>query len=136
MKKEAKEFMKNTLLNGMSMDEINKEAGKQNHCTVCGEPFTFWDVQESLGMEYFMGFGSRHDGDHIKIDFCINCFDNLIDELAKKCKISPFVTRCDGDEYDDEDDDGRPGVMTEDEVNELIAYRGEPRKRGNKDKNS
>ncbi len=44
MKKEAKEYMKNTLLNGMSMDEINKEAGKQYHCTVCGEPFTFWDV--------------------------------------------------------------------------------------------
>lgn len=137
MKKNVKEFIENTLFSGMSWEETNREAGKQFHCTVCGRPFDFWDVQESLGMEYWMGFGSRHDGDHIKIDFCISCFDDLIDELEKKSKISPFISRGDDDEEYDDDDDGIPGVTTEEEMNELIAYRDEVEKNGaNKDNNT
>lgn len=116
MTKETKEFIENTLYSDMSFSQVTEEAAKRFHCTLCGKPFDFWDVQESLGMEYSMGFGSKYDGRHIKIRFCIKCFDSLIEKIASASKESPFL---DSPYYDEDDDDGIPGVTTEEEMEEL-----------------
>ncbi len=128
----AKEFMKDTLCSDMSFSQVNEEVAKWFHCTLCGKPFDFWDVHEPLGMEYSMGFGSKYDGRHIKIRFCIKCFGALFEKIASASKESPFIDS----PYDDEDDeDGILGVTTEEEMEELQNHLRE-REGENTDKKS
>ena len=119
LKKKAKDFMMNTLFSGMSMEDTDKEAGKAFHCTLCGKPFDFWDVQEGLGFKYWMGFGSKYDGEHIRLSLCIQCFDSLIDELAPKCVESPFIS---GKEFAEDDLLEDTGGMTEKDYRDLMAH--------------
>lgn len=43
-----------------------------------------------IGLHSHIGYGSKHDGDIIDLDICCDCFDVLIDKLAKQCKINPI----------------------------------------------
>lgn len=63
-------------------------------CNVCGKEFDIWDRQEAFGFHSHVGYGSKFDGDHIELDLCCDCFDNLMDELIPKCVHNPVV---DGD---------------------------------------
>ncbi len=123
MDEKTKDFMMKTLFSGMSMEETHEEAAKRFHCTLCGKPFDFWDVQEGLGFKYWMGFGSKYDGEHIKMSFCIRCFDELIDELAPKCVDSPFIS---GMEYASDGIDS-PSAISTDDMNDLYKQLHEVR---------
>lgn len=59
-------------------------------CNVCGKEFSDYDEQERIGLHSKIGYGSKHDGDTIDLDICYDCFDILIDKLAKQCKINPI----------------------------------------------
>ena len=59
-------------------------------CNVCGKEFSDYDEQEHIGLHSQIGYGSKHDGDIIDLDICCDCFDVLIDKLAKQCKINPI----------------------------------------------
>lgn len=57
-------------------------------CNVCGKEFDGWDLQEDFGLHYHIGYGSRYDGGRLELDFCCDCFDNLLDYILPKCSIS------------------------------------------------
>ncbi len=88
MKRSVIEFMKKTRF--MTSEDTEKEAAKF-HCTICGEPFSSWDVEDALDFERWIGPGSRYAGRHVRISFCQSCFDNLLDELRPQCKEDPVV---------------------------------------------
>lgn len=56
-------------------------------CNVCGKEMDIFDAQEKLTIHNHMGYGSKHDGEEIRIDFCCECFDKIVDA----CKISPIA---------------------------------------------
>lgn len=57
------------------------------YCDMCGKEFDTWDHQEKFGFAYSIGYGSKHDGDHVSCDLCCDCFDKLLDEyLIPNCK--------------------------------------------------
>ena len=115
MKRSVVEFFKKTRF--MSSEDTAKEAAKF-HCTVCGAPFDEWDVQESLDLDYWMGYGSRYNGGHFQVSFCINCFDKFLDGLREKGKESPVVRIEDlDDEYGPED----INAFSEADVNEILG---------------
>lgn len=57
------------------------------YCNLCGKAFDELDEQEHFGFDYHVGYGSRHDCEHIKAHFCYECFDKLLDQLAPQLKI-------------------------------------------------
>ena len=48
-------------------------------CDLCGKRFDDRDREESFGIDYWCGYGSKHDGEHIQFAFCCDCFDKLLD---------------------------------------------------------
>lgn len=60
---------------------------RDTHCNFCGSKLTEWDLQEDLKIETILGFGSYHDGSEIKLRFCCDCFDKIID----CCAVNPIV---------------------------------------------
>ena len=65
-----------------------------------------------------MGFGSKYDGEHIRLSLCIQCFDSLIDELAPKCVESPFIS---GEEYASDGTDS-PSAISNEDMKDLMDH--------------
>lgn len=59
-------------------------------CSVCGKPFGFWDEQEDLCMDKFIGYGSKYDLCRIRLNLCCSCFDVILDWLIPQCVNSPI----------------------------------------------
>lgn len=60
-------------------------------CNICGKEFDMWDQQEKFGFHHQVGYGSKFDGDHINVNMCCDCFDELMDTyILPKCKVSPL----------------------------------------------
>ena len=60
-------------------------------CNICGKEFDLWDQQENFGLNYHVGYGSKFDGEHISVDMCCDCFDELMNTyILPRCKISPL----------------------------------------------
>ena len=73
----------------------------RERCNLCGKPLDEWDVNENFGFEYYVGYGSKYDLDHVKARFCCDCFDKLLDELIDRCKINPVIGEYYPIEYDE-----------------------------------
>lgn len=56
-------------------------------CNLCGKDFDLWDKQENFGFDYYVGYGSKYDLQHISAHFCCRCFDRLLDELTPRMVI-------------------------------------------------
>ena len=56
------------------------------YCNYCGKEFDKADMTGGIRIAHFLGYGSIHDGNHLTLDLCSDCLDNLIDS----CKISPL----------------------------------------------
>ena len=56
-------------------------------CNLCGKDFDLWDKQENFGFDYYVGYGSKYDLQHITVHFCCKCFDQLLDELTPRMVI-------------------------------------------------
>ena len=64
-------------------------------CNFCGKEFDVWDHQEKFGLNHYVGYGSKFDGEHIVVDMCCDCFDELMDTyILPRCKISPLKDGC------------------------------------------
>lgn len=61
-------------------------------CNVCEKQFDMNDECLSFGIHRKIGYGSKYDGDDMDLDLCCDCADKFIDEMIKKCKISPIIT--------------------------------------------
>jgi len=60
-------------------------------CNICGKEFDEFDMQEGFGFDYHIGYGSKFDGERIKIVFCCDCFDKIVDEyILPQCQIPPL----------------------------------------------
>ena len=59
-------------------------------CSFCKKEFDEWDEQQNFNIDFYGMFGSRHDGEHIKIHLCCECADKIIDEY-----ILPKAGHCD-----------------------------------------
>ena len=59
-------------------------------CNMCGKTFDIWDTQEDFSLHREVGYGSKYDGSVINLDLCCECMDKLIDNISKKCAISPI----------------------------------------------
>ncbi|MBR3741714.1 MAG: hypothetical protein IKN04_14880 [Clostridia bacterium] len=79
-------------------------------CNMCGKPFDMWDDQENFGFDYYVGYGSKHDLEHIRANFCCACFDNILDQLVPLFKVPmeieeyEFSSDCDLDDECIEED--------------------------------
>lgn len=55
-------------------------------CNMCGKSFDLWDDQEDFSIhKRVIGYGSKHDGEALRLNLCCGCMD----ELIKSCKIYP-----------------------------------------------
>lgn len=59
-------------------------------CNLCGSEFDMWDEQAGFGIKAHVGWGSKYDGEHIKLDLCCGCFDRVIEFIVPLCKINPI----------------------------------------------
>lgn len=110
MEKEVFDYFMDTA--GMDPEDMDREAGRRVRCTLCGKPFDMWDMQENYRLDYYCGFGSSYDGEHLRMRFCIKCFDSLMDNLIPKCKEDPYVKEIyneEEDRFEDYEDDGEDG---------------------------
>ncbi len=60
-------------------------------CTMCGKEFDLWDEQENFCFDHHIGYGSKYDGDKVRLNLCCDCFDKVIDTIIPMCKESPIV---------------------------------------------
>jgi len=58
----------------------------RNVCNRCGKELDFFDQQQDFTIHKHIGYGSVHDGDHVNLQLCCECFDKAVAE----CKISPI----------------------------------------------
>lgn len=74
-------------------------------CNVCGKAMSSEDYfLENIPSFYgIVGYGSKYDGEDLQIDFCPECFDSFVDDMNKKCKISPIVSEVMECDFEDED---------------------------------
>lgn len=56
-------------------------------CNKCGKHMDDFDINMGFSFEKDMGYGSKYDGEKIKLNLCCECVDNIIDILA----ISPII---------------------------------------------
>lgn len=56
-------------------------------CNFCGKVLDYWDLQEDISADRFIGYGSKYDLYRLQFKLCCGCFDRLLDQMAPKCKI-------------------------------------------------
>lgn len=54
-------------------------------CSMCGKEFDIFDKQLGFTFDKYIGYGSIHDMDRVKLNLCCECFDKLIDILNPIC---------------------------------------------------
>lgn len=54
-------------------------------CNICGKEFDEFDENNNFCISTFIGFGSEHDGDYLRLDICTDCMDKIIEG----CSINP-----------------------------------------------
>ena len=59
-------------------------------CNMCGKTFDFWDNQEKFCFEHYIGYGSKHDLERIRLNLCCDCFDKVINWILPQCKHDPM----------------------------------------------
>lgn len=57
-----------------------------NRCSICGKKLNTLDKE--LGFKYNgkVGYGSVHDGEHIQLNICCDCFDKIVEKQEKREK--------------------------------------------------
>ena len=60
-------------------------------CHMCGSTFKFWDHEENISFDHFIGYGSSHDMHRVRINLCCACFDKVLDWVLPQCKNNPMT---------------------------------------------
>jgi len=45
-----------------------------------------WDISENFHIHKNLGYGTKYDGDNLKLNLCCSCIEEIIDN----CTISPI----------------------------------------------
>lgn len=80
-------------------------------CNMCGKPFDIFDFRNDFSIDRYVGYGSIYDEEHLQLDLCCDCMDDII----SNCKISPLES---GEEKRLISEYGAESVCEEDEVSE------------------
>ena len=67
------------------MQEMKKIINKKK-CSCCGKMLDTLDMQEDFTFDKYIGYGSKHDEEHIKFQLCCNCFDKIFDVIKPLIK--------------------------------------------------
>ena len=59
-------------------------------CNYCGKELDIFDEQEDFVIHKNIGYGSTHDGDIIRLQFCCDCLDKIIDACAIDPKTGEY----------------------------------------------
>ena len=74
-----------------SPEEVRAEASKIK-CNICGRPFNEWDIYMGDNRyDIFVNYPSCHDHSRIQFNFCVKCFDRVLDTIIPMCTIDPVV---------------------------------------------
>lgn len=49
-------------------------------CSLCGKEFNFFDHQEDYTIDKVLGYGSKYDGEHLRLHICCGCMDTIIEQ--------------------------------------------------------
>jgi len=60
-------------------------------CNRCGVELDLIDEINDFSFEKRVGYGSKHDLEHISLHLCCHCFDELLDLAIQSFKFSPVV---------------------------------------------
>lgn len=58
-------------------------------CNRCGSKLDIWDTQENFSLWRSLGYGTKYDGDTLKLKLCCKCMEEIIDS----CLISPIIEK-------------------------------------------
>lgn len=68
---------------------------KNVYCNKCGKVLEKWDIEGRYSMYRHLCYGSKYDGEELRLDLCSECLDKLIES----CKILPIeIERSKGSE--------------------------------------
>lgn len=68
---------------------------KRIYCNKCGRKMDDFDINQNFFVQKMIGYGSKYDGDEIRVRLCNECLDDLIDE----CAVSPIIHSVDDEQY-------------------------------------
>ncbi len=54
-------------------------------CNLCGKELDLFDRQQQFTIHKRVQYGSRHDGENVRLNLCCDCFDLLV----SNCRVSP-----------------------------------------------
>lgn len=57
-------------------------------CNVCGKELDLWDKQEDFTIHKNLGYGTKYDGDILKLKICCECMNHIVETCAQ----SPIIT--------------------------------------------
>ena len=60
-------------------------------CNMCGKTFDYWDHEENISFDHFIGYGSIHDMHRIQLNLCCKCFDKVVDWIVPQCEVNPMT---------------------------------------------
>jgi len=60
---------------------------KRVFCNCCGREMNEIDKCGIVSISQLLGYGSKHDGVHVEVDICAECFDGFIEGM----KIKPAL---------------------------------------------
>ena len=60
-----------------------------DRCNVCGKKLSIYDEACGFIFDKRIGYGSKHDGDRVRIQLCCKCFDEVLDGLD--FAVDPYV---------------------------------------------
>jgi len=55
------------------------------YCNMCGKKLDEFDLNQHFYLNKIVGYGSKYDGEEIRLRLCSDCMDDLIDS----CAVSP-----------------------------------------------
>lgn len=62
--------------------------GQTAICNKCGKRLNFWDLQEDFSIIRDLGYGTKYDGERLKMRLCCECMETLIDV----CQKTPIIS--------------------------------------------
>ena len=57
-------------------------------CSICGKTLDIFDLQNNPHIHKQLSYGSKFDGQHLDLDLCSDCFDNLIEHINTEVSLA------------------------------------------------
>ena len=58
-------------------------------CNLCGKELDMFEEVTTSHVDIPFFYGSKYDGEHLKLSLCATCYDQIADNLISACKVKP-----------------------------------------------